>query len=132
MLRCCALLAALILVGLTTFEAHADRRVALVIGNSEYREIPALKNPDKDAEALTKLSPMTHIEKVKAPLLIVQGATDPRVPAGEAIQIHDALAKRGLTVDLMIFPDEGHGAQKRENRVVMYGHALAFLEKHLK
>ncbi|MDX8442139.1 caspase family protein [Mesorhizobium australafricanum] len=50
MLRRCALIAALILVGLTTVQAHADRRVALVIGNSEYREIPALKNPDKDAE----------------------------------------------------------------------------------
>lgn len=54
MLRCCALLAALILVGLTTFEAHADRRVALVIGNSQYREIPALKNPDKDAEDVSR------------------------------------------------------------------------------
>jgi len=54
MLRRCVLLAALILVGLTTFEAHADRRVALVIGNSEYREIPALKNPDKDAEDVSK------------------------------------------------------------------------------
>ncbi|CDX46919.1 Peptidase C14 caspase catalytic subunit p20 [Mesorhizobium plurifarium] len=54
MLRCCALLAALILVGLTTLEAHADRRVALVIGNSQYREIPALKNPDKDAEDVSK------------------------------------------------------------------------------
>ncbi|TPL47525.1 hypothetical protein FJ957_16280 [Mesorhizobium sp. B2-4-6] len=50
MLRCCVLLATLFLIGLTTFEAHADRRVALVIGNSEYREIPALKNPDKDAD----------------------------------------------------------------------------------
>ncbi|TPL03136.1 caspase family protein [Mesorhizobium sp. B2-4-16] len=50
MLRCCSLIAALIVVGLTTVQACADRRVALVIGNSEYREIPALKNPDKDAE----------------------------------------------------------------------------------
>ncbi|TIX61885.1 MAG: peptidase C14 caspase catalytic subunit p20, partial [Mesorhizobium sp.] len=49
MLRCCAFIAALIIVSLATFDAHADRRVALVIGNSEYREIPALKNPDKDA-----------------------------------------------------------------------------------
>ncbi|TPJ68805.1 tetratricopeptide repeat protein [Mesorhizobium sp. B2-7-1] len=54
MLRCCVLLAALILVGFTTFEARADRRVALVIGNSEYREIPALKNPDKDADDVSK------------------------------------------------------------------------------
>ncbi|WFP62596.1 caspase family protein [Mesorhizobium sp. WSM4904] len=50
MLRCCAFLAALILVGFATLDAHADRRVAFVIGNSEYRDIPALKNPDKDAE----------------------------------------------------------------------------------
>jgi len=50
MLRRCALIAALILVGFTTVQARADRRVALVIGNSEYRDIPALKNPDKDAE----------------------------------------------------------------------------------
>ncbi|RWL42507.1 MAG: hypothetical protein EOR60_24875 [Mesorhizobium sp.] len=54
MLRCCVFLAALMLVSLTTLEAHADRRVALVIGNSQYREIPALKNPDKDAEDVTK------------------------------------------------------------------------------
>ncbi|RUX32388.1 peptidase C14 caspase catalytic subunit p20 [Mesorhizobium sp. M2A.F.Ca.ET.042.01.1.1] len=50
MLRRYALIAALIVVGLTTVQAQADRRVALVIGNSQYREIPALKNPDKDAE----------------------------------------------------------------------------------
>src|SRR5579872_3309313 len=50
MLRCCVFLAALVLVAFTTPDARADRRVALVIGNSEYREIPALKNPDKDAE----------------------------------------------------------------------------------
>ncbi|MDX8479280.1 caspase family protein [Mesorhizobium sp. VK24D] len=50
MLRCYAFFAALVLVGFTTFEAHADRRVAFVIGNSEYRDIPALKNPDKDAQ----------------------------------------------------------------------------------
>ncbi|UCI08594.1 caspase family protein [Mesorhizobium sp. B1-1-8] len=49
MLRCYAFLAALILVGFTAFDAHADRRVALVIGNSEYQQIPALKNPDRDA-----------------------------------------------------------------------------------
>lgn len=50
MLRCYAILGALVLVGLTTFDARADRRVAFVIGNSEYRDIPALKNPDKDAD----------------------------------------------------------------------------------
>jgi dipeptidyl aminopeptidase/acylaminoacyl peptidase len=88
-------------------------------------------DPDKDADALAKLSPMTYLDRVKSPLFIVQGATDPRVPAGEAIQIHDALEKRGIATDLMIFPDEGHGAQKRENRVLTSGHAIAFFQKHL-
>lgn len=54
MLRRYALFAALILLSLTTLEAHADRRVALVIGNSQYREIPALQNPDQDAEDVSK------------------------------------------------------------------------------
>ena len=64
-------------------------------------------------------------------VFIVQGASDPRVPAGESIQIHDALAKKGVPCDLTIFPDEGHGAQKRENRVTMLAQAIAFFTKHL-
>ena len=133
-----------VLMGMTMFAGAYDAGVDIVgisslatflRNTAPYRRalrISEYGDPDKDAEALAKLSPMTYIEKVKAPLLVVQGATDPRVPAGEAIQIHDALSKRGLPVDLMIFPDEGHGAQKRENRVVMYGHALAFFEKYLR
>jgi TPR repeat protein len=54
MLRLCGFIAVFILAAFTTFDASADRRVALVIGNSEYREIPALKNPDKDAEDVSK------------------------------------------------------------------------------
>jgi dipeptidyl aminopeptidase/acylaminoacyl peptidase len=88
-------------------------------------------DPDKDAEALGKLSPMTYVDRVKAPLLIVQGASDPRVPAGEAVQIHDALEKRGVPCELTLFPDEGHGAQKRENRVYTLAQAIAFFRKHL-
>jgi dipeptidyl aminopeptidase/acylaminoacyl peptidase len=74
---------------------------------------------------------MTYVDRTRAPLLIMQGASDPRVPAGEAIQIHDALERRGVACSLMIFPDEGHGAQKRENRVLMLGGAIAFFEKQL-
>ncbi len=75
---------------------------------------------------------MTYVDRAVAPLLIMQGASDPRVPAGEAIQIHDALDRKGVPCDLMIFPDEGHGAQKRENRVLMLGHAITFFREHLK
>ena len=45
--------------------------------------------------------------------------------------MHDALERRGVACSLMIFPDEGHGAQKRENRVLMLGNAIAFLQQHL-
>ena len=102
------------------------RRIAALLRVSEYGD------PERDADALAKLSPMAYVDRVKAPLLVLQGATDPRVPAGEAIQLHDALAARGVPCDLMIFPDEGHGAQKRENRVLMLGHSIAFLKEHLK
>ena len=132
-----------VLMGMTMFAGAYDAGVDIVgISNlttflrntAPYRRILRISeygDPDKDAEALKKLSPMTWVERVKSPLLIVQGATDPRVPAGEAIQIHDAIVGKGVASPLMIFPDEGHGAQKRENRVIMLGHAIAFFEKHL-
>jgi len=88
-------------------------------------------DPEKDRDALVKLSPITYVDRVKAPLLILQGANDPRVPAGEAVQMHEALKARGVASELMIFPDEGHGAQRRENQVLFLGHSIAFLEKHL-
>ena len=84
-----------------------------------------------DREALVKLSPMTYLDKVNAPLLIIQGATDPRVPAGEAIQIKEAMDAKKLPAELVIFADEGHGAQKRENQVLQYGHMIRFFEEHL-
>jgi protease II len=99
-----------------------------------YRRILRISeygDPDKDSDALAKLSPLTYIDRVKAPLLIMQGASDPRVPAGEAIQIHDALVAKGVPTELMIFPDEGHGSQKRENIVLTIGHAIGFFQKYL-
>jgi dipeptidyl aminopeptidase/acylaminoacyl peptidase len=89
-------------------------------------------DPDKDRDALKKLSPITYVERVKAPLLIVQGANDPRVPVGEAIQIEEALTKRKVESRLIVFADEGHGAQKRDNRVLELGHVIQFFEQHLK
>ncbi len=89
-------------------------------------------DPDKgDLEAMQKLSPMTYLDRIKAPLLLIQGANDPRVPVGEALQIHDALTARNVDAPLIIFPDEGHGAQKRENLAIQLGAVLAFFEKHL-
>ncbi len=132
-----------VLMGMTMFAGAYDAGVD-VVGISDlrtflrntapYRRILRMSeygDPDRDADALAKLSPMTYVDRTKAPLLIMQGASDPRVPAGEAIQIHDALERRGVACSLMIFPDEGHGAQKRENRVLMLGGAIAFFQQQL-
>ena len=130
-------------MGMTLFAGAYDAGVD-VVGISDlrtflrntapYRRILRISeygDPDRDADALAKLSPMTYVDRVKGPLLIMQGASDPRVPAGEAVQIHDALESRGVPCKLMIFRDEGHGAQKRENRVLMLGAAVAFFEANL-
>jgi dipeptidyl aminopeptidase/acylaminoacyl peptidase len=133
-----------VLMGMTRFAGAYDAGVD-VVGISDlrtflrntapYRRILRISeygDPDGDAEALAKLSPMTYVDRIKAPLLVMQGASDPRVPAGEAVQIHDAVVKKGVPCELMIFPDEGHGAQKRDNRVLMIGHAIRFFAERLK
>ncbi len=89
-------------------------------------------DPVKDREALVELSPTTHIAKLRAPLLIEAGATDPRVPVGEAIQMYEAAKKTSVPTELMIFADEGHGAGRRDNQVLMIGHALRWMNQYLK
>ena len=99
-----------------------------------YRRILRISeygDPVKDKEVLTELSPSTHIDLIKGPLLIIQGATDPRVPVGEAIQMYDAMKKKKLAAELIVFADEGHGSQKRDNRVLEIANSLNFFQKHL-
>ncbi|HRO68605.1 MAG TPA: prolyl oligopeptidase family serine peptidase, partial [Pseudobdellovibrionaceae bacterium] len=89
-------------------------------------------DPVKDREALIELSPITHINRVKGPLLIIQGLNDPRVPAGEAVQMQEIMKSKGLASELMIYADEGHGAGKRDNRAGQLAHTISFFQKHLK
>ncbi|MES3038755.1 MAG: prolyl oligopeptidase family serine peptidase [Bdellovibrionota bacterium] len=89
-------------------------------------------DPEKDKDALIKLSPMTYLEKIKSPLMIVQGANDPRVPVGEAIQFKNALDKKGIASELIIFADEGHGSQKRSNQIIDIAATIGFFQKHLR
>lgn len=131
------------LMAMTKFAGAYDAGVSIVgISNlvtflentAPYRRMLRISeygDPETDREALIKLSPTTYVDRIKGPLLILQGATDPRVPAGEAVQIRDALAKKGVPAPLMIFPDEGHGASKRSNQVLMFGHSLSFFSEHL-
>ena len=110
---------------LTTFlENTAPYRRILRI--SEYGD------PVNDAAALAELSPITHVAKVKAPLLLIQGVNDPRTPVGEALQLHDELEARNVPCSLILFPDEGHGAAKRSNIVLQIGHTIAFFERYLR
>ncbi len=132
-----------VLMGMTMFGGTYDVGVSIVgISNlatflqntAPYRR--ALRaseygDPEKDAEALKKLSPTTYLDRVKAPLLIIQGVDDPRVPAGEAIQIQEALEARGVLSKLILLEGEGHGAARRGGQVLMIGHMLRFLEEHL-
>jgi dipeptidyl aminopeptidase/acylaminoacyl peptidase len=86
---------------------------------------------DRDLEFLTQASPINRIADVTAPLLIMQGANDPRVPLSESTQMYEALKAAGREVELLAFADEGHGFVKRENRVLSWGAELNFLEKHI-
>jgi len=88
-------------------------------------------HPKDDAEFLNERSPLNHIDRIQAPLMIVQGKNDPRVKLAESIQIRDALRKAGKTVKYMEFEDEGHGFVKPENRLKFYAAAEKFLAEHL-
>ena len=88
--------------------------------------------PLADSTFLLEISPVTHADRIKAPLLIVHGENDPRVPVGEARQMAAAVRARGGVVDTLIFADEGHGAGKLSNRLVYYRKMVEFLDRHLK
>ncbi len=88
-------------------------------------------DPEKDRDALIELSPTTYLDSLKDPLLIMQGVSDPRVPAGEALQIHQLLQNKGVASQLILFANEGHGSVERGNRVLQLGHILGFFKKHL-
>jgi dipeptidyl aminopeptidase/acylaminoacyl peptidase len=88
-------------------------------------------DPEEDAELLLERSPMTYIENVKTPLLVIQGAKDPRVVKGESDQLVDKLRELGREVEYVVFEDEGHGFTKRQNEIKAMKLSAEFLERHL-
>jgi dipeptidyl aminopeptidase/acylaminoacyl peptidase len=82
-------------------------------------------------EHLQKISPLTDVEKINVPMLVVQGQNDPRVPVTEAIQIVDALREHGQPVWYMNALNEGHGYARKENRDVYQQATVMFLQKYL-
>ena len=91
-------------------------------------EYGSLKN---DRELLEKISPIHSIEKIEAPLLLIHGANDPRVPLSEAEQIVTRLKGVGRHVELLVYPDEGHGIAKLRNKLDAFPKVVEFLDKAL-
>ncbi len=88
-------------------------------------------DPDTEPEFIRSISPFFHVDRIRAPLLVAQGANDPRVKKAESDQIVEALRASGIEVEYMVKDDEGHGFENEENRFDFYGAMERFLGRHL-
>jgi dipeptidyl aminopeptidase/acylaminoacyl peptidase len=88
-------------------------------------------NPETEADFLWERSPLSRVDDIRIPLLIAQGANDPRVKQAESEQIVAALREKGIPHEYLLFEDEGHGFAKPENRLRFYAAAERFLAEHL-
>jgi dipeptidyl aminopeptidase/acylaminoacyl peptidase len=89
-------------------------------------------NPQTDSARLRRISPLFNADRITAPLMVLQGANDPRVLKVESDEIVAAVKKRGVPVEYVVFDDEGHGFVKKENEVKGYTRVLEFLDRYLK
>jgi dipeptidyl aminopeptidase/acylaminoacyl peptidase len=88
-------------------------------------------DPEKDADFLQSISPLNFIDRIEAPLMVIHGANDPRVPVEEAEQIVSTLRSRGREVEYLRYEDEGHGLAKAKNRADAWPKVVRFFEKHM-
>ncbi len=86
---------------------------------------------ETDAEDMRRRSPVTYADQITAPLLVIQGANDPRVPKHESDQIVDRVRGNGVEAEYVVFDDEGHGFTNRDNDITAHSAILTFLLKHL-
>ena len=94
-----------------------------------YKE---LGDPAVDSAYLYKISPLFHAENIQKPLMVLQGANDPRVLKVESDEIVEAAKANKVPVEYVVFDDEGHGFRKKENEIEAYGKILKFLDQYLK
>jgi dipeptidyl aminopeptidase/acylaminoacyl peptidase len=92
------------------------------------REYGSLAN---DREFLTEASPLTHVDAIRAPLFVIHGRNDPRVPVSEAEQLAQSLEARQIRCELVIYENEGHGLARLDNQLDAYPRAIAFLDEAL-
>jgi dipeptidyl aminopeptidase/acylaminoacyl peptidase len=88
-------------------------------------------DPYKDRDFLERISPLNNAMKITAPLFMIHGTNDPRVPFAETKQIERELKKLGRTAEVMVFDDEGHGLVKLKNRITGYTAATEFLLRYI-
>ena len=114
---------------------HSSRRqdttIDTVLIQREHDTEPAIGGA-ADSVRLFNISPLFHASKVKNPVMVLQGANDPRVLQVESDEIVEAIKKNNVPIEYVIFPDEGHGFIKKENEIKGYGGILTFLDKYLK
>jgi dipeptidyl aminopeptidase/acylaminoacyl peptidase len=91
-----------------------------------------LGDPAVDGDHLRAISPLFHANQITKPLLVLQGANDPRVIQAESDEIVAAARGNGVPVEYIVFDDEGHGFRKKENRVRAYRAIVEFLDTHLR
>ena len=113
------------IVNFETFFAHTQPWMA-AISTIEYGD------PVTQKDLLRQLSPLHKLDRVKAPTLVLHGANDTNVPVVEAEQVVNDLKKRGVPVEYVLFPDEGHGFRKTPNRIRSAVSIVRWFEKHLK
>jgi dipeptidyl aminopeptidase/acylaminoacyl peptidase len=88
-------------------------------------------NPEMEEEFLWSRSPLSKVDQIKVPMLIAQGANDPRVKQAESEQVVEAMRENGIEHEYLLYEDEGHGFAKPENRLHFYAAAEKFLARHL-
>lgn len=112
------------IVGISNFVTFLENTAPYrrVIREAEYGSL------DKHKDLLHSISPINHIENIKAPLFVIHGANDPRVPLNEAEQIVEKLTALGRKAELLVYSDEGHGLSKLKNRLDAYPKVVTFLE----
>ena len=87
-------------------------------------------NPERIRTKATEDSPITYLKNMTKPMLVIQGANDPRVVKAESDQIVEALRAQGTEVEYMVIEDEGHGFSRVENEIAVYRRVLEFLARH--
>ena len=111
-------------VNFETFFKHTEPWMA-AISKVEYGD------PEKEAAMLRELSPIHRVDRVTAPTIVLHGANDTNVPVVEAEQVVDSLRRRGVPVEYILFPDEGHGWTRTQNRIRSTVSIAQWFDKYL-